>query len=204
MFRHDPAGPLSRLYHNARGAQVARTAHIPIRSRLSSRTRIGENTWINGPATCKGGGTISIGAHCAIGQDLLITTTNHDTRFANMMLRMHWEQGFRDLEGADDVTVGPASWIGDRVTVLPGAHIGAGVVIAAGSVVTRRSYPDYAVLAGTPARVLKMRAAPDVVAVLVEAQWWTWPSDRVARNRAFFETDISSADAATIRSLIVD
>jgi hypothetical protein len=30
------------------------------------------------------------------------------------------------------------------------------------------------------------------------------PNDRVARNRAFFETDISSADAATVRSLIVD
>jgi acetyltransferase-like isoleucine patch superfamily enzyme len=93
----------------------------------------------------------------------LITTTNHDTRFANMTLRMQSEQGFLDLEGSDDVTVGPASWIGERVTGLPGAHIGAGVVIAA--------------------RVLKMRAAPDVVAVLVEAQWWTWPSDRVAQSR---------------------
>ena len=133
-----------------------------------------------------------------------MSTTNHDTRFANMMLRMHWEQGFLDLEGSDDVAIGPACWIGDRVTVLPGAQIGTGVVVAAGSVVTRRSYPDYAVLAGTPARVLRMRAAPEVVRVLVDAQWWTWPSERVARNRAFFETDISTADAATLRSRILD
>ncbi len=79
MFRHYPAGPLSRLYHNARGAHVARSAHLPIRSRLSRRTRICRTPGSTS-RDLQGGGTISIGAHCAIGQYLLVSTTNHDTR----------------------------------------------------------------------------------------------------------------------------
>jgi virginiamycin A acetyltransferase len=204
LLQSDPLAPVKRAYHNAKGASVARGAHVPLRSRLSSRTTVGANTWINGAATCKGGAAISIGPHCAIGQDLLVSTTNHDTRHANMMLRLHWEHGFVDLEGSREVRIGPACWIGDRVTVLAGANIGAGVVIAAGSVVTRGDYPDYAILAGVPARVLRVRAEPEVVATLVDAQWWQWPGDKVSRNREFFETDIAAADAEALRAAIVE
>ncbi len=204
MFGNDPARALKRAYLRARGARVARSAHVALRSRLSRHTSVGENTWINGPAVCKGGGAISIGPHCAIGEGLLVSTTNHEMRFANMMLRMHWEHGFVDLEGSEDVTIGPACWIGDRVTVLAGAHVGAGVVIAAGAVVTRGDYPDYAVLAGVPARVVRMRADRDVVSAVVDSRWWDWPYERVARNREFFETDIAQADARGVRAAIVD
>ncbi|HEY2297777.1 MAG TPA: CatB-related O-acetyltransferase [Jatrophihabitans sp.] len=197
------SGIAARLYHRARGAHVAPTARVPLRSRLSRHTSIGANTFVNGPACCKGGGSIAIGPHCAIGEGLLVTTTNHDTRHANMMLRMHWQHGFVDLDAADDVRIGPACWIGDRVTVLGGANIGTGVVIAAGSVVTRGDYPDYSIVAGVPARVLRRRADPEVAATLVDAQWWDWPDDRVARNREFFETDISVTDPGRLRETIV-
>lgn len=195
---------LGRLYHRARGVRVASSAHVPLRARLSRRTSVGANTWLNGAARCKGGGSITIGPHCAIGEGLLVTTTNHDTRFANMMLHLHWQHGFVDLDEPADVRIGPASWIGDRVTVLGGAHVGTGTVIAAGSVVTRGDYPDYAILAGVPARVVRVRAEPDVVSTLVDTRWWDWPADRVARNREFFETDISAADADRLRAAIVE
>ena len=51
---------------------------------------------------------------------------------------------------ADDV------WIGARVIILPGVRIGTGAVIGAGAVVTK-DMPDYSVVGGNPARVLKMR-----------------------------------------------
>lgn len=199
----DLALPLKRSYHRARGAHVAPTAHVALRSRLSRHTSVGANTWINGAARCKGGGSITIGPHCAIGEGLLVTTTNHDTHYANMMLHMHWQHGFVDLHDAQDVSIGAACWIGDRVTVLAGARVGVGSVIAAGSVVPRGEYPDYAILAGVPARVLRVRAEPEVVSTLVDARWWEWPADRVDRNREFFETDIASADAERLRALIV-
>ncbi|MGB3209609.1 MAG: acyltransferase [Desulforhopalus sp.] len=48
------------------------------------------------------------------------------------------------------------AWLGVTVTVLDGVTIGRGAVIAAGSVVTR-DIPEYAVAAGVPAKVLRMR-----------------------------------------------
>ena len=51
----------------------------------------------------------------------------------------------------EPVTIGVGTWVGARVTVLPGISIGDGCVIAAGAVVTRDCEPN-AVYAGVPAR----------------------------------------------------
>ena len=54
------------------------------------------------------------------------------------------------------VCIGDDVWIGDRVLILPGVHIGNGCIIAAGAVVTK-DVPDYAIAAGVPAQVIRMR-----------------------------------------------
>ena len=63
------------------------------------------------------------------------------------------EQGF---EAELLVCIGDDVWIGDRVLILPGVHIGNGCIIAAGAVVTK-DVPDYAIAAGVPAQVIRMR-----------------------------------------------
>jgi len=55
-----------------------------------------------------------------------------------------------------DIVVGDNTWVGGSAIVLAGVTIGEGAVVAAGSVVTR-DVPAYAVVAGSPARVVKMR-----------------------------------------------
>ena len=47
-------------------------------------------------------------------------------------------------------------WIGARATILDGVRIGNGAVIAAGAVVTK-DIPDYAIVAGVPAKIIKYR-----------------------------------------------
>lgn len=55
------------------------------------------------------------------------------------------------------IVIGDESWLGFGSIVLSGVTIGKGAVIGAGSVVTH-DVPDYAIVAGVPARVVKMRS----------------------------------------------
>lgn len=55
----------------------------------------------------------------------------------------------------DPIVIGDDVWFGANTTVLPGARIGAGSIVAAGAVVTRGEYPNGSILAGNPARVVK-------------------------------------------------
>ena len=54
------------------------------------------------------------------------------------------------------ITVGDGAWIGYGAIILDGVTIGSGAVIGAGSIV-KRDIPDYAIAAGTPAKVIKVR-----------------------------------------------
>lgn len=79
-----------------------------------------------------------------------------------------------------DTVVGNDVWLGMDALVMPGVRIGHGAVVAARSVVTR-DVPDYAVVAGNPARVVRRRYAEAEAARLVSLAWWDWPPARIAR-----------------------
>ncbi|GJE26899.1 Streptogramin A acetyltransferase [Methylobacterium organophilum] len=79
-----------------------------------------------------------------------------------------------------DVTIGNDVWLGSGCMILSGVTIGHGAVVAARAVVTR-DVPAYAVVAGNPARVVRMRFDPATVAALVETAWWAFPHETVTR-----------------------
>ena len=110
---------------------------------------IGENSFIGCNAVIGAGGGIQIGNHVLIGQSVNLHAENHN--FANPDLRID-QQGvsYQGIKIEDDV------WIGSKVTILDGVHIGKGVVIAAGAVVTK-SIPDYAIAVGVPAKIVGSR-----------------------------------------------
>ena len=55
-----------------------------------------------------------------------------------------------------EIVVGENSWIGAGAIILDGVKLGKGVIVGAGAVVTKNA-PDYAVLVGSPARILRIR-----------------------------------------------
>ena len=102
------------------------------------------------------------------------------------------------------IRVGNACWIGDNVTILSGVAIGDGAVVGACSVVTR-DVPPFSIAVGNPARVIKTRFSTEVIEALREIRWWDWSDARIARNRSFFEADLTNICVKNeVYSLLVD
>ncbi len=114
-----------------------------------ARLRIGEGTFINYGSDISATTRVDIGRHCDIGQYAIII--DNDYHAADD----HTRRGpGRPVVLEDDV------WLGARVTVLPGAHIGRGAVIGAHSVV-RGDIPPHTLAAGVPARVIRRLESAD-------------------------------------------
>ena len=69
-------------------------------------------------------------------------------------------------------------WIGAKVNILSGVNIGNGVIIAAGSVVTK-SIPPYSIVGGIPAKVIKMRFSDEIIEKLEALCWWNMDLDNL-------------------------
>ena len=94
---------------------------------------------------------VTIHGGVLMGEDVLFQGGGHKFDNPDMPIGQQGDMPDTPLEICEDV------WIGARVIVLPGCtRIGAHSVIGAGSVVTH-DVPDYAIVGGNPAKVIKMR-----------------------------------------------
>jgi acetyltransferase-like isoleucine patch superfamily enzyme len=91
--------------------------------------------------------SIEIGDDVFTGPYVYITDQNHSYSDTEVPVGQQWPVNA-------SVRIGPGSWLGTGAVILPGAIIGRNVVVAAGAVV-RGKVPDYAVVGGVPAKVIK-------------------------------------------------
>lgn len=94
---------------------------------------------------------IRIGDNLLTGKRVTITDNSHGSINRENMEK---EPLRRELISKGKVIIGRNVWIGENSTILSGVTIGDGVIVAAGSVVTK-SFPDYCVIGGVPASILK-------------------------------------------------
>jgi virginiamycin A acetyltransferase len=77
-----------------------------------------------------------------------------------------------DLAPGPPLVVEDDVWIGHNALIMPGCKfIGRGAVIGAGAVVTK-NVERYAIMAGVPAKKLRDRFAPDLMAAIEASRWW--------------------------------
>lgn len=91
-----------------------------------------------------------------------------------------------DWRREDWVEIGHDVWIGHGAIILPGRSVGTGAVVGAGSVVTR-DVPDYAVVAGVPARHIRQRFPDGLAAAMRRIAWWNWGHEEIKAAFAAFQ-----------------
>ncbi|WP_439155922.1 DapH/DapD/GlmU-related protein [Yoonia sp.] len=72
--------------------------------------------------------------------------------------------------------IGHDTWIGAGAMIKPAVTLGHGAVVAAGAVVTKDVDP-YTIVAGTPAKPLRLRQPREIADRLIALAWWDWPHD---------------------------
>ena len=149
--------------------------HVSRQIELGAGAYIGKNAWININSSAA---RLTIGAGTVIGNDLTVTCGSRVTVGEGVLMsarialldQLHDYDSWLEpqLSGrstepphfswamteARPVSIGPGTWLGIGVAVLPGVTIGEGCVVGANAVVTQ-DLPDYSIAVGVPARVLR-------------------------------------------------
>lgn len=109
---------------------------------------LGNNSGLG--VNCRISGKTLIGNNVMMGPNVTIYTTNHAFDRTDIPMNLQGMTQQKPVTIEDDV------WIGGGVTILPGVTISTGAVIGANAVVTK-DVPEYAVVGGNPAKVIKYR-----------------------------------------------
>jgi virginiamycin A acetyltransferase len=133
------------------------------------------------------GDKLIIGKFCQIatGVKFIMNGANHGQQgFTTYPFKIFGHE-FADLpllsDNKGDTIIGNDVWIGNDVTFMPGVKVGDGAIIASKSVVTKDVAP-YTVVGGNPAKLIRQRFSDEVIAKLLEVQWWNWSIDKIAQN----------------------
>lgn len=145
---------------------------------------------------------VTIGSFCELSWYVGMGGDNHNYKLPSIH-HWYWQTyfGFEKDENSigktnffaklnsEECTIGNDVWVGSGVTVNRKVRVGNGAILASGCVVTK-DVPDYAIVAGVPARIIKFRFDDDTIHRLQKIAWWNWPDDVLCENRHLFEVEV--------------
>ena len=135
----------------------------------------------------------SIGSFCSFGYNTSIVqphylgVTTHQFLFSSwrypefdkLLPHDRQNQIFEEHIASHKTIIGNDVWTGRNVSIIAGVKIGDGAIIGTGAVVTH-DVPDYAIVAGVPARIIRYRFTEDQIKRLKQIQWWNWDDKTIA------------------------
>ena len=133
----------SRFVANCgREVNFEKNSHFNPELEIGDRSGVGTNTDLSGH--------IIIGNDVMMGPNVTMRTYSHAHDRLDIPMN---QQGF---EPEKVMHIGDDVWIGANVTILPGVNVGSHCILGAGAVVTK-DVPDYAIVGGCPAKIIRMR-----------------------------------------------
>lgn len=135
-----------------------------------------------------------IGKYCAISWDTTINAISHS--YSNLTVNafpyVPHVGGFvkERIQEYEKVVIENDVWVGANCVIMPGVKIGNGAIVGAGAVVTK-NVPDYAIVVGSPAKIIKYRFSEDVIDKLLIAKWWDLPNDIIKENISLWQGELT-------------
>lgn len=126
---------------------------------IGSYTVLGPNSVLNNVIT---------GAYCSFASDVMIGGEEHaywDISTSNYLTN----KGITEKK----TIIGNDVWIGAQCYIRQGVKIGNGVVIGCNSFV-KDDIPDFAIVAGTPAKIIKFRFDESIIKIINESKYWEY------------------------------
>lgn len=184
----------SGLITSTEDCRISETATLndPVHLRwtiVGDRSYLGGNAWTN---------YTEIGKFCSIGPNFKAGWGIHPTDGVSTsptFYSSHPANGFgltteSKVVECKKITIGNDVFIGMNVTVLDGVTIGDGAVVGAGCVVSK-DVPPYAVVVGSPMKILRFRFNEGLRNKLLTLRWWDWPEEKLPEiEEMFFEADV--------------
>jgi chloramphenicol O-acetyltransferase type B len=140
---------------------------------------------------------VDVGAFCSIAGRVIVGGASHPIHFVSTspVFLSHRDSVKSKFSKHDYLpqtrsVIGNDVWIGDGALIKAGVVVGDGSVIGMGSVVTQ-DVPPYAIAAGNPARIIRMRFSEDVIAALLKWQWWLLDDEELRRVAVGFDDPVS-------------
>ena len=124
----------------------------------------------------------TIGNYCSISHSVKIGLDNHELNsITTSPLLTEKQNKSKPTVIEHDVLISA------NVTVLSGITIGTGSIIGAGSFVNK-DIPPYAIVAGSPAKIIRYRYENDIVLKLIKSKWWVYDQNDLLKLQNYFKS----------------
>ncbi|WP_066801867.1 CatB-related O-acetyltransferase [Moraxella oblonga] len=133
-----------------------------------------------------------IGRYCSFAEEIVVGATKHPTDWLSTapfqyredpwgwfsyakshQLTTKYKRAILSFDNSPKTIIGNDVWIGRKAIIMPGIKVGNGAIIGAGAVVTK-NVPDYAIVAGVPAKIIKYRFPEIIIDELLSIKWWQY------------------------------